>query len=120
MAKILVKLRSSTLVETLVAMTIVSLVSGFSMMIFMATNTPSSSMETLLKAQQISSEMADSTNQNYFNLLSGLALQVESENLNLIRSVVHKNESLFELKIEVTDNKDRLIYTRKRLIYANH
>ena len=118
MAALLKKIPATTLVETLVAMTIITLVTGFSMVIFLMVSAPDSSVGPLLQAQQTSSEMMDTLNPNHIRVKNtGSSIQVG--NLWYAKKVSRRDRDLFQVEIEVMDNNEKSIYTRKRLIYAS-
>lgn len=118
MAVLLKKISGSTLVETLVAMTIITLVTGFSMVIFLAVYAPGSSIGPLLKAQQISAEIMDTINTEQLQINPSAYSLVQKENLWFEKSISQRDQELFEVVVEVRDNNDKPIYTRKRLMYA--
>ena len=114
---LLKKIKASTLVETMVAMTIISLVTGFSMVIFLQVSAPGSAVQPLLSAQQISGEMMDTLNVNWLKS-EILKKEINHGNLNYITSTEKIKPSLIKVEIEVTDVGGKIIYSRKRLIHA--
>lgn len=119
MAAILKKIKATTLVETLVAMTIITLVTGFSMVIFLMVSSPGSSMRPLLMAQQYSGEMMDSLNANQ-PLSRSQNLSLNKANLLFERNIVRVADDLVEVQIEVRDNSGKPLYKRKRIFYADN
>lgn len=109
------KIKSATLVETIVAMSILSVVSGMAIMVFLMVSKPSSSSGSMILAQQKSAEILD-TIQNGF-VKRGLPFSWEVHNLQLETSITDYAENIREVEVEVKDNEQRLIYTRRRLYY---
>ncbi len=108
-----IKLKASSLVETIVAATIITLVTGLGMSIFVMVSSPASSSRSLLTAQQKSGEILDTISPESIRKLenieyyqNGLEYFVEIEELSL---------DLFNLSLEVQDTKGRIFYTRNRI-----
>lgn len=118
MAQLLKKLKAGTLVETLVAITLISLTTGFAMVIFLMVSSPGSSIGPLMQAQQRSAEMLDTINPLHLGDPSRRFFEVNTTNLTYIKTVSEKSNDLYEVHIEVKDNNDKVIYTRKRLMYG--
>ncbi len=109
------KVRASTLVETLVAAAILSIVAGLGIMIFLRLSTPSSNGAALLEAQQttyalsIPSPFSPELPENR---------EVAKGPLFYESSWAHRGEALNEQTLTVTDASGNIVYTRKRLYYA--
>lgn len=117
MAILLKKVKGTTLVETLVAMTIISLVTGFSMVIFLMVSSPGSSIGPLLQAQQTSAEMLDTLNPNHLKV-NKVGTPIQVGNLWYNKTIFRRETNLFQVQIEVMDNNEKSIYVRKKLVYA--
>jgi len=113
-----VKIKATTLVETLVALTIISLVAGFAVSIFLKLSRPSNSPVSLLMAQQRTAEIMDTSRAIYRNEFFGY--QFQSDNLFYTLTPVEYDGSLRHINIEVTDNSGHLVYERNRLIYLGN
>lgn len=107
------KIKAGTLVETIVAATIISLVTGMGMSVFLLVSSPSSSTQSLFDAQQKSGEILDT--------LSGFSLKnledFESQENGLIYygEINSLSEDLYRVEMSVRDPKERVIYSRNRL-----
>lgn len=110
------KIKGSTLVEVLVAMTIISLVAGLSMIIFFQVSGPSSSIRSLVFAQQKTSEVMDTVSPKWILQHSDKWLEFQEFDLKLTTRWMEK--SLNELTIEAVDNHERTIYQRNRIFYV--
>ncbi len=117
MGILLKKIKATTLVETLVAMTIITLVTCFSMVIFLMVSAPASSIGPLLQAQQTSAEMMDTINPNHIKV-KNVGAPIQVGNLWYSKTINKRETELFQVQIEVSDNNEKSIYTRKRLIYV--
>tara|TARA_R110002072_G_scaffold202476_1_gene360347 strand:- start:2129 stop:2482 length:354 start_codon:yes stop_codon:yes gene_type:complete len=107
------KVKASSLVETIVAATIISLVTGMGMSVFLLVSSPSSSTQSLLDAQEISAEILDTISSislkkhEYFEYKEkGLAFEGEIKSLS---------EDLYSVEILALNPKGRRVYTRNRL-----
>lgn len=110
------KIMSSTLVEVLVAMTIISLVAGLSMVIFLQVSGPSSSIRSLVLAQQKTSEVMDTVSPGW--ILKRTEKWIEFQEFDLKFTVRMVGKNLSELTVEAVDNQERTIYQRNRVFYA--
>lgn len=110
------KIKGSTLVEVLVAMTIISLVAGLSMVIFFQVSGPSSSIRSLVFAQQKTSEVMDTVSSGWIGKQSEKWIEFQEFDLKLSTRWIEKN--LSELTIEAVDNHERTIYQRNRIFYV--
>lgn len=110
------KITSSTLVEVLVAMTIISLVAGLSMVIFFQVSGPSSSIRSLVYAQQKTSEVMDTVSPDWILKRTEKWIEFQEFDLKLTAQMV--GENLSELTVEAVDNHERTIYQRNRLFYV--
>lgn len=114
MALVLKKIKATTLVETLVSMTIISLVAGMAMLIFWQVSSPGSSIRELLLAQQKSGELVDELireNGVYERTLL-------YSNLSFEQRLVDLGDNLKQVEIDVFDNQGKRVYHRKRVFYA--
>jgi hypothetical protein len=109
------KLKATTLVETIVAITILSLVSALAIMIFLMVSKPSSNSGSLLLAQQKSREVFNEMDNT--TLQEALPIEWKLQNLNFYVSFSDYAEQLREVEIEVKDNEERTIYVRKQVFY---
>ncbi|QNR23224.1 type II secretion system protein [Croceimicrobium hydrocarbonivorans] len=110
------KLEASTLVENLVAMTVISLVLGFGMMIFLRLNGPGGTNQRLAEVQQVASQYFQKQELD-FKLeylppdISGWTLSIDKE---------HKGEHLIGLHFRAESNKNSgLSYERIRWFYVH-
>lgn len=110
------KIKGSTLVEVLVAMTIISLVAGLSMVIFFQVSGPSSSIRSLVFAQQKTSEIMDTVSQKWMMTHPEKWIEFQEFDIKLTTRWVESN--LNELSIEAVDNHERIIYQRSRIFYV--
>lgn len=110
-----IKLKSSTLVETLVAVTVLSIVAALSIGVFLAISTPGSSSGSMMMAQQKSSEMLDTISS--YSLTQNDEISISIENLNYRVSFADYQTNVKKAEVEVLDNRGRLVYTRQRLYY---
>ena len=111
------KLKASTLVETLVAMSILSIVAALAISIFLAVSSPMSSSSKLMNAQQKSAEIMDTIGPLYLTMNSTDDFTLI--NLNYRVNVSDYSQSIKKVEVEVSDNEDRTLYTRRRLFYIN-
>lgn len=107
------RIKAGTLVETIVAATIISLVTGMGMSVFLLVSSPSSSTQSLLDAQQKSGEMLDTL--SGFNLKSTEGFEFRENGLNYLGEIKALSEDLYSVELNVMDPKDRVIYCRNRL-----
>ncbi len=119
MVTLLKKIRATTLVETLVSMTVLSLVSGMAMIIFMQVSAPASSVTHLAEAQQRSAEIMDTLKAQSLHNRLGIWLGLETERLYFEGEVTEYAPELVEVQLNVLDNKGRQIYQRRRLYYVH-
>ncbi|MGB0177135.1 MAG: hypothetical protein ACPF9D_08210 [Owenweeksia sp.] len=119
MAILLKKIKATTLVETLVAMTILSLVSGMAMVIFMQVSAPASSVTYLMEAQQRSAEMMDTLSSDYLYGKSGIIIDLETDKLYYEGEILEYADELFQVQLNVLDNNGRQVYQRRRLYYVH-
>ncbi len=108
-------LKAATLVETLVALTIISLVAGFADSIFLRLSRPSNTASSLLMAQQYTAEILDTSRSLYREDFYGL--QFKRSNLNYTLVTSPYGEDLRMVDIRVRDNSGFEVYQRRRLIY---
>ena len=109
------KLRGSTLVEVLVAMTIISLVAGLSMVIFFQVSGPASSVDSLLKAQQHTSEILDTVGTDWMRRHKEYWITNKATETHLWIEPLQRD--MQRLTLEVLDNQKRVIYQRSRCYY---
>lgn len=108
-------LKGSTLVEVLVAMTIISLVAGLSMVIFFQVSRPASSMRSLLEAQQHTSEILDTISTDWMRRHKEFWITNEATETRLWMEPLQRD--MQRLTLEVLDNQKRVIYQRSRCYY---
>ncbi len=109
------KLPAATLVETLTAATILSLVASLGIMVFLRLSTPASNGAVLLEAEAKSYAM---TPVGFFCLDKEENRITDTERLFFKSNWSDRSVNLRELLVTVEDNDGRVIYTRKRLYYA--
>ena len=119
MGTLLKKIKATTLVETLVAMTVLSLVSGMAMVIFMQVSAPSSSVTYLIEAQQRSAEMLDTLSSDYLKSRSGALIDLETDKLYYEGYVAEYGDEVVQVELNVLDNNGRQVYQRRRLYYVH-
>lgn len=109
------KLKGATLVETQVAMTIITLAAGFAVSIFLMLSRPFLSTGSLTEAQQRSAEIMDTST---FILENGFyGREINIGHLNYRVSSFDYALNLREITIEVVDIENKMLYSRKRLFY---
>lgn len=109
------KIKAATLVETIVALTILSLVSGFAIVIFLNVSGPGSSIEAMVRAQQKTAEIMDSLEINA--RIPEVYIDLQQENLYYEGYAEEYEPGIWQMHLTVKDNEQRTIYTRKRLFY---
>lgn len=119
MGCLLNKIRATTLVETLVAMTLLSLVSGLAMIIFMQISAPASSTGFLLAAQQRSAEMLDTLQPGYLERQQDVFIEISAGPLYYQGRIDAYTDEVVQVEMNVTDNNNRQIYQRRRLYYLH-
>jgi hypothetical protein len=108
------KLQAATLVETLTAATILSIVAGLGMMLFLRLSSPSSNGGFLLAAEQ----------QSYALFEAGVFCteeerrDLETQHLSFSGVWSQRSEHIKQFQVEVYDVQGNILYTRKRLYYA--
>lgn len=111
------KLKSSTLVETLTAASILSIVAGLAILIFLQLSTPSSNGATLLRAQHMSYEQIPLG--IFTDAKENPTLILESTDALLgVPSWEWKGDKLRVGNVQIEDTEGNIIYERKRLYYA--
>lgn len=102
--------------ETLVSLSIISLVAALAVVIFWQVSSPRSSGRDLLIAQQKTAEVVDKAAKS--NDLAKLNGHIQSyQSLRLESSVKDIKPGLQQLVVEAYDNEGKLVYTRKRMFY---
>ena len=119
MAALVKKIKATTLVETLVAMTVLSLVSGMAMIIFMQVSAPSSSVVYLMEAQQRSAEVMDTLSGDYLRGRQGIILEWDTDKLHYKGSLSEYARQVVQVELNVLDNRGRQVYQRRRLYYMH-
>lgn len=109
------KVKAATLVETLTAATILSLVAGLGIMIFLRLSTPASNGAVLLEGQVQTYTMAQT---DFFCEQEEENQTSQSNRLLFESSWNNRSAELIQQTITAEDNEGRIIYTRKRLYYA--
>lgn len=109
------RLKGSTLVEVLVAMTIISLVAGLSMIIFFQVSGPASSVGSLLEAQQHTSEILDTVSAGWMRNHEEYWITSDATETHLWMEPLQRD--MQRLTLEVLDNQKRVIYQRSRCYY---
>lgn len=113
----LVKLPSSTLVESLVSMTLISLSLGLAIIIFIQVSKPSSSIQKLSKAQQKCNEIFQAYRQNPKR--NEELIEFESFNIEITKTILDKG--IFRLELEAKQEiKDSAFYRRSQLIFDSN
>ena len=119
MATLVKKIKATTLVETLVAMTVLSLVSGMAMIIFIQASAPASSVVYLMEAQQRSAEVMDTLSGGYLEGKRGRVLEWETDKLYYEGELLEYAEEVVQVELNVLDNRGRQVYQRRRLYYVH-
>lgn len=119
MAVMVKKIKATTLVETLVAMTVLSLVSGMAMVIFIQVSSPASSVVYLMEAQQHSAEVMDTLSGDYLKGKRGIVLEWETDKLYYQGELLEYGDEVVQVELNVMDNRGRQVYQRRRLYYVN-
>lgn len=107
------KVNAGTLIETIVAATLISLATGLGLSIFLLVSSPASSTQFLLNAQEKSGEILDTLSD--YTLKNKKKIYWDESGLNFTGKVIKLADDLYSVEMNVKDRKHRLIYNRKRL-----
>ena len=111
------KIKASSLVESIIAMVIISIVMGYAMMIWLQVSKPEVSSEVLLLAQA----RCDIIFEKYVDMHYGenmAAMEMEFNQLHYVISESRMENDLIAVNISVSANENRIFYERQRLFYV--